>query len=296
MQGALQITLAEAGGDLAPRLVLPPALPLDPLMRGKTPEEVVELLPRLFNLCAASQALALRLALDLPADTGAMAVLRRDVLRDHLFRLLVNWPRHLGLPPRALPPGWDQDAAVVERSVYGSARPVVLDDWLARGEGVAPVIAALAEGFAPGEGVGPDLPLWSPEGEGPCENSLAARHADHPILQRLAVRGGRGPLWRAMGRVLDVAACLDDTLPQPRRIAPGRAVAPASRGMFRVSVRVLGGRVLGVDRRTPTDDMLPLALGAALARLPAAKRALAPLLVDLFDPCMAVQIREGGDA
>ena len=80
MQGALQITLAEAGGDLAPRLVLPPALALDTLVRGKTPEEVVELLPRLFNLCAASQALALRLAGPTGRKTLGRIPLRRKGL------------------------------------------------------------------------------------------------------------------------------------------------------------------------------------------------------------------------
>ncbi|HRK42670.1 MAG TPA: hypothetical protein PLH11_06500, partial [Gemmobacter sp.] len=159
-------------------------------------------------------------------------------------------------------------------------------------EGVgAPVMAALARGFRPGEAVS-QLPVTpNPFAEIPAENSLATRHARHPRLLAAQAQG-HGPLAHLMARVLDLEALALGQMPSPRRLPDGTALVPCSRGICALRLRVAGGIVTGFDRATPTDHLLMPGglLAASLATLPADRAGLAPLLVDILDPCIALQL------
>ena len=65
-----------------------------------------------------------------------------------------------------------------------------------------------------------------------------------------------------------------------------------------IHARVAGGIVTGFDRATPTDHlMMPGGLlAASLATLPADRAGLAPLLVDILDPCIALQLEGAAHA
>jgi len=292
MQGALRIRQEREGWAIAP----PPPLPLGALVRGRPAEEAAALLPRLFGLCAAAQGLAARLSLGLPVPSEAAATLAREVLRDHLLALCHVLPRAAGLRLRPLPAGW-QEGADVAPALWGGARPGALAPWLASGAGVAPLLARLDALFGPAQGRAPVLPLAEAgtiDRPRPMENSPAGRHAAHPLMRQAEARAGRGPLWRALGRVLDAEAAGRGELPAPVRRADGLAAVPAARGLYALRLETAQGRVTDLVRLTPTDHMLapggPLRAALATLTVPG----LAPLLVQLHDPCLPVEV--GTDA
>lgn len=300
MQARLVITLAGRNGGVEPRLALPGPPGVEALLRGQTPEAAVAMLGRLFNLCRHAQEAAARLAFGLPApeDNG----IAREILRDTLFRLFIALPRAMGRASLSLPAGWQQDPRVAARALFGTTAgfPDNLPDfrqWLASGEGLAPLLSALDSQFAPAEAASRRLPFTLGRGE-PCENSPAMRHARHPVMAGIEGERGRGPLWRIVARMLDAAACLGGWQPAARLVGLGLAEAPSARGLYRIAVGIVDGRVTTLRRRTPTDDTChpdgPLL--SALATLPAAKLHLAPLVVECFDPCLPWTVQETADA
>ena len=289
--GALDIALTRNG----PRIRPPAPLGIEAMLVGRSREEAAELLPRLFNLCRATQSLGARRALGLELRRADEAELARDIMREHLMRLFVLWPRRLGLAPAPLP---GPDATLA--SAFGASRrlpdPDELDRWLASGDGVAPLFRAISEAFAPGEAVA-DLP--APDPQTLCqtvaqENSPWARHRDAPLLAAAEARFGRGPLWRALARLVDLDACARGSLDTGAQSANGITFVPAARGTYALSARIREGRVVAFSRWTPTDHLLAPdgALTRSLAALPAAKAHFAPLAVDILDPCMPVLFRE----
>ena len=107
----------------------------------------------------------------------------------------------------------------------------------------------------------------------------------------------RGPLWRVWGLVADLeAACLGH-LPAPQ-VTGTTACVPAARGAYALRLTQGAGLVTGITRITPTDHQLAPggALIQALASLPATRRALAPQVIALHDPCIAVTVTEAQDA
>ena len=273
MIGPARLVLVPQGDGLAVQ-GLGAQVPVAGLMLGRRVEEVARLLPALFGLCRSVQETALALALDQPAP--APAALRRDMIRDHLAKLCLHLPRRLGLPVQPLPAGWAEGGVALHRAIEGLA---------------APVMAAVAQAFRPGEAVS-QLPVTpNPFAEIPAENSLATRHARHPRLLAAQAQG-HGPLAHLMARVLDLEALALGQMPSPRRLPDGTALVPCSRGICALRLRVAGGIVTGFDRATPTDHLLMPGglLAASLATLPADRAGLAPLLVDILDPCIALQL------
>ncbi|TDX31348.1 hydrogenase expression/formation protein HupK [Rhodovulum visakhapatnamense] len=294
MSAALHIALTGAGPRIAPPA--PPAL--EALLLHRRVEEAALLVPRIFNLCRAAQSLGARVALGLPARPEDRAALADEILRDHLMRFFVLWPRALGLPPAPLP-GDD-----IARAVFGPPgrcpAPDAFDRWLVAGAGVAPVLAALAGRFAPGEAVA-DLPPADP---GPAldaaaeENSPWLRHRTSPLLAEIEARYGRGPLWRAAARLVDLEACLSGQFPATPATRGGVVRVPAARGTYSLSARVEDGRVAAFRRLTPTDHLCARGgvLQRALESLPRGRADLAPLVVDILDPCVPVVFDEAAHA
>lgn len=315
MSTALQITLSRKGDGLAARIVPPAPAPVAAMMIGRPAVEVADLMPRLFNLCGQAQGLAARLALGLPcgaeaagdpaADTaGTVAVAaaaareaRREILRDHLAMLCLHWPRALGLAPQPLPADWAAGGAALSRWIWGGPPPPSLAGWLTEGRGVAPLLSAIAARFDPGDAVADLPPLTDPMSLKAQENSPAGRVSDAPLMQAAEAAFGRGPLWRALGRVVDLAR-LAEAAPRAALIAPGVALVDAARGSYALSLAVQDGRVTALTRVTPTDHLLAPGgvLELALARLPATRSDRAALLVDILDPCVPVLLREAENA
>lgn len=279
---AARLTFAADGPVLAAE-----PLPLEALVLGRPVGEVAELLPRLFNLCRAAQALAVRLALGLPvAGLDSTA----EIIRDHVLKLCVTLPLAFGQTPVPIP-------HAASRLLGTGGVPERLRD-LARWDSPAADLARYLERVFPaGVAVTSVLPPAPPLAEGAYENSAALRQAEHPLLQEVEARLGRGPLWRYLGLLADLQSALLRNLPGARMV-DGVAMVPAARGTYALQIRQAEGRVTALHRRTPTDHLLAPggALLQALARLPRPQRDLAPAIVALHDPCVPVTLCEAQDA
>lgn len=257
------------------------------------------MLPRLFNLCRAAQGAAVEAALGRKVRTEGIA---QEILRDHLLKFHVTWPAFFGAAPTPLPVDWADGGTSLCRAVFGPSgqAPATAADFFAfldSDQPYAPVLKKIDGCFRPGEAVAADLSpvtpatIWS---DALCDNSVAARVGDHPVMAAIAKTQGRGPLWRAAARLFDIAALTTQGIPAIETLADGSVVVPAARGSYAVRIGTDGDRIASLDRVTPTDHLLAQdgVLDRSLATLPADKLELGPLLLDILDPCSPVRLQE----
>lgn len=293
---ALSVVLRQSDGRIEARVIRTNGLSVDPLVLGRPVEEAARLLGRVFSLCRHAQSSALTLAIDgQAADVPGLA---SEIRLDHLAQLFVHLPPLVGLAPQPLPT--DQ----VAQALYGACghcpAPGELMDWLAGEHGRAPVLRGIADAFAPGEAE-PGLPLLShgaaPQ-PGQALNVAACRVAGHPVMQVVADRFGLGPLWQAMGLLVELSELDRPGHLRPLRPRPGVALVPAARGTYLLEAQAAEGLLTQLSRLSPTDDLTVAngALERALAALPAHKAHLAPLVIACLNPCEHVVVREECDA
>ena len=281
-------------------------LPTAQLVIGMPVEQAAELLPRIFNLCRTSQSTAARLAFGLPLAPDAERKLAQDIFKDHVLKVALKWPMHFGEVAMSLPKGWQAAPDMLRYTLFGPTETLP-DDFdgfwalLDRRDGVGQVLSRLRGAFAPFEAASAPLPFACVNSAFSVtvqENSVAARQASHPVLQQIERVLGRGPLWRAAAVVYDMESCLDETLPPAALVGPGHAIVPASRGLYAVEATVKDGIVSAFHRITPTDHLLAQkgTLQQSLETLTPKNRALAPLVVDVLDPCVPVKLEEARHA
>jgi hypothetical protein len=278
------------------------APPAERLVAGRRPEEAREMIGRVFNLCRAAQVAAFDIATGRAPDTDVLA---DEMRRDHLAQIFLAWPRALGRNP-VFDKTWLTDGKSALRALFGPPGRAPRDDFETQGflgsdEGVAPMLAMLSAMFAPGQALAPELPIADAAnvfGRAPVKNSPAGRRAATPALDYVAAFHGRGPLWRAMGRVMDLAALLEGERPAPLPTPAGSAVVPATRGLYALKVTLRDGVVSGLARVTPTDHLLAPggAMAAMLATLPPERAPLLPVLTALVDPCRPFSVEAARDA
>lgn len=305
--GALTLRMVPDGAGMAlvPADLSRAGIAVDALMTGRPLTEVRRLLPLVFGLCRAVQETALSLALgdDLPAGQPAPLALRRDLLRDHLVKLHLHLPKALGLAPLPVPQDWMVDGAGVLQSAFGPGGLPTAEGfsrWMAAGDGLAPVVQAVARAFDR-VGVTTDLPplsLEAPFAGRPVENTLALRHDGHPLLRHVRQHHGHGPLAHVVARLIDLSDLAQGRLPAPQCLPDGTAAVPCSRGLCLLRIRSVGGIVTAFYRRTPTDHLLQPGglLQASLGRLPPGRAGLAPLLAEILDPCVPLSLKGMADA
>ena len=273
-----------------------PAPPVERLVIGRPVAEAAEMLPRIFNLCRSAQEVVARLCFDLPLPEGWRAHLAGDIARDHALKLAVMLPARLGQTPLPLP----QNAAGYPQALWGAEDGLSsaegFERFLRGGHGIAPAMQAVDQLFGRDASCDPlpSVNMTTMAQIAPLENSVAARHLDHPVMQHVAQTRGRGPVWRLLARALDLATALANRLPDP--VIVGQAVrVPAARGLYTVEAAQQDGRVAAFRRVTPTDHLLAPGgvMAQSLARLPRDKHGLAPLLVEILDPCRPVTVTGG---
>lgn len=295
--------------DVAPLLpnclkaVVSPTLPIEQMVMGMDVNEAVALVPRVFNLCRSAQTIALKASLGLPVPAPSSHVLAQEILRDHVVKIALKWPQHLGVQPIALPPDWQRYPSRLRQCLFGASGTMPKADegfrrFLTEKTGVGAVLGAIQEAFSSEEATTSAMQITTPETimqSGGQENSVAARQAHLPLMQSVEAEFGRGPLWRALAVALDIESCLDGILP-PLATAPcGAIVVPAARGLYAVKAEQVEGKLCKLHRVTPTDHLLAddgvmaqslssLSCGAADPK--------AKLLVDILDPCIPVTLKE----
>lgn len=110
IEGRLQIDLYPVTGQLN-RVRIQSSRPLQVMriFEGKVPQEVLQQLPLLFNVCGIAQAsaavLAFRQALTIaagaPDDAARLLLIQMETAREHLWRILIDWPGFLDEPAEA---------------------------------------------------------------------------------------------------------------------------------------------------------------------------------------------------
>jgi hypothetical protein len=106
LAGRLNIQLQRTSQGLACRIASTRPITASAMFAGRTPAATAALLPMLFSICAKAQASACVTALEqasglIPAP-DAMAIrqmlVSAETIREHLWRILLDWPRLLGEP------------------------------------------------------------------------------------------------------------------------------------------------------------------------------------------------------
>ncbi len=73
------------------------------VLRGRPADEAVQLVPLIYSLCGQAQGIAARLALAAARGKGTAAHAdgraAAEAMREHAWKLLVDWPKSLGLVP-----------------------------------------------------------------------------------------------------------------------------------------------------------------------------------------------------
>ncbi len=277
-----------------------PALPIEQMIVGQSVKAAAELLPRLFNLCRVAQGIAARAAFDLPLGRDWQEELRREILREHIVKLCLKLPAALNQPALPLPRDWIEGHREAREDVFGPGGQLPetaqgFAAFLSAGKGIASVLRPVTQLFGEGEAVRDALPLSAHQTIfDNClqENSVAARQAQHPVLQSIEAAHGRNLLWSVTALAYDLQALWDGQLPASE-LNTGRAVVPAARGYYGVHATVEAGRVASFRRVTPTDHLLAPrgALEQSLTSLPRQKaQALAPLVLSILDPCHPVSL------
>lgn len=276
-------------------------------MRGRAADEAARLLPLLYSICSEAQGTAARLAVAAARGEAQPPCVDRDVLaegrREHLWRLLLDWPAVLGLPR--------SEALLADglRHLHDGRYEAWRDDAL-RAQ-LARLDAALGEldelrlptRLLPFMTAAQTLECWprldadfaaAPLFDGaPAETGALARHE---TLAREATLAAR---VRARIADLDEGAGLGRVSAAPVAPGIGRAVVETARGLLMHEVTLDGDRVVDYVIVAPTEWNFHAqgALGAGLAVLaaptPAALRAAIERCVLALDPCVACEILTG---
>lgn len=285
------------------RVAKPPRLSIDEMMRGQPVAAAEGILLQHASYTNAPLLLAARRVFDLPVTPAMQDDMRQEILRDHVLKLWITLPTHFGLAGAPLPPREGAGDHIVAEALFGPAgapppTPDAYERFLQSDRRMGALLRKIDRCFEAGEAATGKLdPFTSSSGlvAAPLENSLAQRHLLHPVMRHIAETRGRGPLWRTTARIYDAYACLRDRLPLAHAPAAHRVCVPVSQGSCLIEARAQAGRIARFRIVAPDDHLL--ANGGILDRmfdtLPAIKEGLVPLLLDIVDPSVALEVVPG---
>jgi hypothetical protein len=265
LAGGLRVSARWADGclhDWRVHLLRPPVARA---LLGLAPDEALSRVPLYYSLCAHAQREAGRLALlaagwatEEPVESWRLWA---ECLHEHLWRLLLDWPRRFGAAPQT--------------AAFAAWRGV-------RGQGRAALVAATARVL--------DETLGADGNGGLLEAGLNRLDADGAPALRAGLEARLGAL-----RVALESLAADEVYPhgstgQPA-VGHGEAWIHTARGALHHELRLDGGRVSGWRVEAPTDrnfasetgivKLLPAGLPTRAAAQEAVERA-----VLLLDPCV----------
>lgn len=291
-------------------------------MVGRAPTEGAEILPRVFNLCAAAHRAACTRALGLPPamDDAAKedAAMRAETVRDHGLALFHTWPTLLGLAPdrdglKLL--GQGDAAALSARIGWDDLSAFSLSDldlWLHAGAtGPARTLRQIRDHTDPAWGRAAlptlavddlDAALDTPGALARRETTALERVRTAPLMAALLDHEGPSLFTRLMARVVDLlwAASDHSALPLSGLTAHGAGYAQAARGLLVHGAQVEGGRISFYRVLSPSAwNLAPDGLLARmLAALPSRRETpmLAQLAACAVNPCVPVTFSYGAEA
>ncbi|MCB1736077.1 MAG: nickel-dependent hydrogenase large subunit [Gammaproteobacteria bacterium] len=268
---------------------------------GRSLADTVDALPRLYNVCGGAQAVATlsacEMAGDLTPDPRTVAarslLLRVEAIREHIWRILIDWPNALGLPsdpaPVATVMGIDRALRetlpgaftlagtlatiptspleslrkIATEHVFGSATIAAIEDRIG-------ALGWQSLGRAPTHPLpNVDLATWNaclrddPHGQFAAEPTLNAQCCETGPLARRAGRGSPGDStvglperWHA--RLHELASLLNDEFTLSHMAwcpKPGHGIATveAARGTLIHRVEQRNGRVTRYQIVAPTE-------------------------------------------
>ncbi len=249
------------------------------VLQGKTPEQVATLVPLLYSVCRREQGAAAQAALQAAAPGVDMEPAREraiacEALQEHLWRLLLDWPKLLDLPPQeqqfaawhALLQQVAGDAAAMdhflrefERAALGMAAEqwralagyADLQAWLERGATpLARMLARLTQQESGRKAAGKAclLPAWSAQdAQHACAGQWTAAFAAQPEWQGVPAETGAWSYHADM-------PLLQDVLQQT-----------GSRALVRVLAKVLDIVALATGRAAPRLDAASAGPGEGVA-------------------------------
>lgn len=301
-----------------------------PVLAGRTPAEALALLGRLYSVCGQAQRAAAELALAAAGATPLAparhleleAAVTRECVTEHLWRLLLDWPRKLGVagaPDRfaywyrriaAEDAGWARELASELTTAWLGREPARLEDWgsldaadawtRSAGSMFAVLFAGLraAERSAAGSAGSGVIGGSEASGGAPTsarETGAFVQHGEHPWLAALAT-ADRGLEARVAARVVALARLLEalvepgagDVELELDAESPaercGLAAVTTARGVLVHEATLADGRVARYAIRTPTECNFAAdgAYRALVAARPAVDAASAVRLADLW--------------
>ncbi|GHT83124.1 hydrogenase assembly protein HupF [Betaproteobacteria bacterium] len=335
MSEALVLNATRAAGKIT-RVTAVNSRPLAASMLiGRSPEEALAIVPNLFARCSRAQTLAARLACEVAAGVLPLQrpfeeqLLAIEMAQEHLWRLLLDWPPLLGLPPQRA------HYANVHRGLNRSGHAEIFTlhadsiEELAdpeQGESSpASMLERLLELDASPAACAPrllpefDAEIWTrqtaeidgpfcaaPIFDGaPAETGPLARHHAQPEVQR-HLAAGRHIVARFMSKLIDLAECTQ-RLRTPGLLPPlagvaepapsvGMASVNTARGMLLHQVRLEDGKIADYSICAPTEwnfhpqgVFVQESTGLPASDPDTAHKRLAALALAL-DPCVAYQL------
>lgn len=305
--GILTVATRFTRGQLsAPEVVLQrPAVTR--LFLGQLPEAVVKTVPYLYSLCAQAQRAAAEAALAAARNEAIRPVeplpLWSEMLHEHLWRLLLDWPQALGLPQA-------KNALATWRNARGSAGLVDATEKVL-GETLLGMSPAAWAGMAPPDSLAARcLALL---GDAPMGGNF-----DLPALTPAAwlpYWQGKAPTPPAVGAPTSVATAyrqrLEEVVQAAKALAAGSAYPVAAaggdgwgigqtltaRGVLTHGVKLEGNKVANYSVWAPTDrhfadggELAALVADRAWPDLAAARRGLERAVLAL-DPCLPYELK-----
>jgi hypothetical protein len=262
------------------------------LFIDQLPEAVVKTVPYLFTLCAHAQRAAAQAALAVAQDkvprVADSAELWIEVLHENLWRLLLDWPPALGLPP-------EKDAFIAWRAARNSEECLAVTQRLLA-ETLQPLFEKCLKKLADRSIVENDRPpalapaAWLDYWQG-LSDAMPAMPQPHSI---------RSVLMARLAEVEAALAGLAANAPFPLATAGGEGWGVAqtltARGVLTHAAHVVDGKVASYRVQAPTDSYFAdaSALSSLLgnlefASLDQAKQALNQAILAL-DPCLPYEV------
>lgn len=270
----------------------------DRLLVGRRPDEALRLVTLLHNLCPTAHRLAATLALGRQPLPNDVRLLAQEILVEHTFVMLRDWPVALGLAPDHVALRGLADLSMdrlvrLESDLFGMPADQFLriDDVEAVASAAAPVSMFQ---------VVVQWPIPAEQSPVAADPTFFSRCVDDPVI---AARAGAGVTLalRMLARLREAARLIVELAtdrPSARfhQGPQGTGVVEAARGRLVHRVRMQGEiiREYAIDTPTAamtgTDGFLQRLLTTALAAPPALREKVLAIALSSADPCLLVQV------